>query len=262
MRIGVVGGAGWLGGAIVRSLLESGLVEAGDLTLSCRRTRPDRLAGAFWTGDNQLLADRSDVIILSVRPQDWPSVTLDARGKLVISVMAGVGLAAIGARHRTGRVVRSLPNAAAEVGKAYTPWIGSGEVTDVDRDTVRRIFRACGSEDEVTSEAHMDYMSGLSGTGPAFPSLLAAAMIKGALRHGIPRDVARRAVNALLVGTGALLQHRDQDPIEVVDTFVEYRGLTAAAIETMRAGGFDTAVADGLETAFRMSASWGAENKS
>ena len=257
MRIGVVGGAGWLGGAIVDSLLRVGVVSAGDVTLSHRREPPDRFPGAFWTSDSQVLADRSDVIILSVRPQDWPSVAFDARGKLAISVMAGIGLDAIAEHHKTNRVVRSLPNAAAEVGRAYTPWMGSAGVTEDDKDTVRRIFGACGVEDEVIRESHIDYMSGLSGPGPAFPSLLAAAMMQGAMRHGLSRDVARRAVNSVLIGTGCLLQHRDQDPIDVVDTFVNYRRLTAAAIEKMRAGGFDAAVADGLETAFQISVSWG-----
>lgn len=260
LKIGVVGGGGWLGGAIVTSLLNAGIIRAGDVSLSHRREPPNRFPGAYWTSDSQLLADRSDVIILSVRPQDWPSVLFDAHGKLVVSVMAGIGLSAIGGRHNTGRVVRSLPNAAAEVGKSYTAWIASHGVTQEDKSRIRKIFGACGIEDEVTNEDHIDYMSGLSGTGPAFPALLASAMMQDAIRHGLSRDIARRAVNSVLIGTGCLLQHRDQDPIDVVDTFVNYRGLTAAAIEKMRAGGFDGAVADGLETAFQISVSWGAKS--
>ena len=70
-------------------------VPAGDLTLSCRSDPPGWLPEARWTHDNQALADRSDLIILSVRPQDWPGIEAAAPGKLVVSVMAGVTLAAI-----------------------------------------------------------------------------------------------------------------------------------------------------------------------
>ncbi|RUU70992.1 pyrroline-5-carboxylate reductase, partial [Mesorhizobium sp. M2C.T.Ca.TU.009.01.2.1] len=72
IRLGIVGGAGWLGGAIASAALQASVVSAQDLALSYRSARPDRFAGAFWTDDNQALADRSDVVVLSVRPQDWP----------------------------------------------------------------------------------------------------------------------------------------------------------------------------------------------
>ena len=74
LRIGIIGGNGWIGGAVARALVGTGLVREERLTLSCRSTPPDWLPEAHWTHDNQALADRSDVIILSVRPQDWPAV--------------------------------------------------------------------------------------------------------------------------------------------------------------------------------------------
>jgi len=253
--IGVIGGGGWLGGAIVGSLLEAGLVRPDTLSLSYRRERPDRFPGAFWTTDNQALADRSDVVILSVRPADWPSLSVDAGGKLVISVMAGIGLAAIQDHHRTRRAVRALPNAAAEVGRSYTPWIAAAGATEEDRATVRAIFDACGVQDEVESERDIDYLTGLTGSGPAFPALLAAAMMDDAVSHGLSRATARRAVNMLLVGAGRLLERCEEDPVDTVDAFLGYRGTTAAAIEAMRAAGFDRSVATGLAAAFEKAVS-------
>ena len=130
-------------------MVETGLLPPTGLTLSCRSAPPDWLPEAVWTHDNQALADSVDVVILSVRPQDWPQVRISAEGRLVVSVMAGIPLADISASVGTGRVVRALPNAAAEVGKSYTPWTASAAVTDADRAIVRRIFETCGAEDEV-----------------------------------------------------------------------------------------------------------------
>ncbi|OWO92189.1 pyrroline-5-carboxylate reductase [Rhizobium esperanzae] len=258
LRIGIIGGGGWLGGAIAGSILESGLIDPRNLCLSYRSRQPDRFPDSFWTTDSQELADRSDVILLSIRPDDWYPLALDASDKLVISVMAGIRLGVLSERHKTGRVVRALPNAAAEVGRSYTPWIGAGGVTADDRAIVGAIFEACGSQDEVASESDIDYLTGLSGSGPAFPALLAAAMMSDAVAHGLSAETARRAVNTVLIGAGHLLERRGESPDDTVGAFLDYRGTTAAAIEGMRAAGFDAAVTEGLSAAFKKSVSMGA----
>ncbi|APG83536.1 pyrroline-5-carboxylate reductase family protein [Sinorhizobium americanum] len=257
LKIGIIGGGGWLGGAIAASILDAGLVQPRDLSLSYRREQPHRFAGSFWTTDSQRLADRSDVIIVSVRPADWQPLAVNAGGKLVISVMAGIRLRELAKHHNTDRVVRSLPNAAAEVGKSYTPWIGSEGVNDQDRAIVRATFDACGAQDEVASENDIDYLTGLSGSGPAFPALLADAMMRDAVSRGITPDVARRAVTAVLVGSGRLFEKSGECPAYTVEAFVGYRGTTAAAIEAMRDAGFDAAVRDGLAAAFQKSVDMG-----
>ena len=109
----------------------------------------------------------------------------------------------------------------------------------------------------MASEAEIDYLTGLTGSGPAFPALLAEAMMKHAIAHGLDRDIARRAVNMLMIGSGRLLEGRNDCPGDTVNTFLNYRGTTAAAIEDMRAAGFDTAVARGLEAAFAKSVRMG-----
>ncbi|CAN7764914.1 pyrroline-5-carboxylate reductase [Ensifer sp. NM-2] len=257
LRVGVLGGAGWLGGAIAKAIVGAGVVEPENLSLSYRSERPYRFNRSSWTSDNQALADRSDVIVLSVRPADWPTLNVDAKGKLLISVMAGIRLSALCAHHRTDRVVRALPNAAAEVRKSYTPWIATAGLRKDDRAIVRSIFDACGAQDEVCEEAEIDYLTGLTGSGPAFPALLAEAMMTDAISHGLSPEIAKRAVNTLMVGAGRLLEQRDDCPSETVQTFLDYRGTTAAAIEEMRAAGFDDAVSRGLTAALRKSVGMG-----
>ena len=97
-------------------------------------------------------------------------------------------------------------------------------------------------EDQVPSERQIDYLSGLSGTGPAYPALLAAAMMEDAVAFGVPPEIARRAANAVIVGAGRLLEREDAAPADTVRSFLAYRGVTAADIEAMRGVGFDAAV--------------------
>jgi pyrroline-5-carboxylate reductase len=129
-RVGIIGGGGWLGGAIPRSILNAGVTSSEELTVSYRSEPPTRFHSVHLTKDNQELIDRSDVIFISVHPADWPSITVVARDRLVISVTAGIKLRQLSDRLTAKRVVRSLPNAAAEVGKSNTPWVATRDVDD------------------------------------------------------------------------------------------------------------------------------------
>lgn len=250
IRVGIIGGGGWLGNAICEAILEAGVVEQRTLSLSYRKDRPRRFPDAFWTTDNRELVERSNVVILSVRPQDWPSLKVSIADRLVISVMAGIRLSAICDQHATTRAVRAMPNAAAEVGKSYTPWFASENTSEDDRAIVRTIFDACGEQDEVGSERDLDYLTGLTGSGPAFPALLAAAMVDHAIAFGLTRKVAEKAAITVLTGAGRLMERQPQTPDRLVEAFLDYRGTTAAGIEAMRGAGFDAAVAAGLQNAF------------
>ncbi|MHA6642637.1 pyrroline-5-carboxylate reductase family protein [Mesorhizobium sp. A623] len=248
-RVGIIGGAGWLGSAIAQSLVASGTVDPAKLTCSYRSTRPARPSDWRWTRDNVELVAGSDIIIVSVQPGDWPSLSFRAPEKLVISVMAGIRMASL--RQRTGatRLARALPNAAATVRASYTPIFMHSDMAD-DSATVCSLFEACGSVDLVTDEGLIDYFTGMTGSGPAFPALLAEAMIADALDRGIPSEVARRAAVQTLIGAARIFETQDATPAETVKAFVDYGGTTAAAISKMRELGFGPAVRAGLEAAY------------
>lgn len=250
LKIGLIGGAGWLGSAITSALIEAGVTTAENLTLSYRSQKPDFKARVNLTHDNQALVDASDVVVLCVRPDDWTAVDVNAGGKLVISVIAGVSMERLVGRHRTDRVVRALPNAAAEIRRSFTPWIASAESSDSDRATVRTILGACGIEDEIISERDIDYFTALTGSGPAFPALLADAMTQHAIEHGLTPEVARKAARMVIIGAGGLMERNSLSPSEIVRSFMDYRGTTAAALETMLADGFNAAVANGINAGF------------
>jgi pyrroline-5-carboxylate reductase len=257
LKIGIVGGAGWLGSAIADAMLKAGVLPEDCLGVSYRSQPPGRWPKAFATGDSQSLADWSDVVLLSVRPADWPPLQINASGRLVVSVMAGVTIGQLAAQHQTDRIVRAMPNVFATVGHSYTPWVGSLRLGAEDRLIVNRIFAACGVSEEYAAEADLDYLTGLTGSGPAFPALFAESLIADAIARGISANRARRAVTEMLIGTGRLLELGQQQVGEIVGEFIAYRGTTAAAIDAMRAAGLNNAVSEGLSAALRKSLSMG-----
>jgi pyrroline-5-carboxylate reductase len=86
-RIGIIGGNGWLGSALIRAALDGGIVDPARLTVSSRSGDRRSIAdiGARWTQNNEELVKNSDVVVLSVRPFQFRDLDVDLRGKLVLS---------------------------------------------------------------------------------------------------------------------------------------------------------------------------------
>jgi len=249
--VGIIGGCGWMGRAIGRSMLKAGFVAPNCLILSGR----SRNAGfAEWpdiecTSSNRELMERADVVVLAVHPEQFAAVKIDAHDKLVISIMAGISAGTIQTHAHAQRVVRAMPNAAAEIARSYTPWFAVEGVPLADKVLVQALFETCGVADEVPRETDIDYLTGMTGSGPAFPALLAKAMLVHALAKGIPADIARRAVEGVIAGASQLVARGNESPEQIVQTFLDYRGTTAAALRKMIGAGFAEAVHAGLEAA-------------
>lgn len=253
MRLGIIGATGWLGSALGRAVLEKGVVLASDLVLLNRSgARPEYYGhrDVTWAADVADLVARTDAVVVAVRPEDYAALRLRAPGRLVVSLMAGVPMRAL-AETTGGRVVRAMPNAAAELGQSYTPWLRAPEAAEADRRFVRTLLLAIGTEDEVAGEDQLDYLTGLSGSGAAYPALLAAAMLADARARGLPEHLARRAVEAVVCGGADLLRGRIEAAPALVEAYREYRGTTAAGLDAAEARGFSRCVAEALDAATR-----------
>ncbi|WP_306752997.1 pyrroline-5-carboxylate reductase family protein [Paracoccus actinidiae] len=100
-------------------------------------------------------------------------------------------------------------------------------------------------------ERQIEYSAGVSGTGPAYLALLADALRKHAIANGIAPEIARNAVNAMLIGTGRLVEAQGRCPSDIVGDFLAYQGMTTAALESMMDAGLDRIVSDGVEAALK-----------
>ncbi|MGD9510275.1 MAG: pyrroline-5-carboxylate reductase family protein [Geminicoccaceae bacterium] len=250
-RVGIIGGNGWLGNAIAQALIATEAIDPACLTLSGRSDNRGtaQFPGVHWTKDNDELVDRSSVVVLSVRPDQFAGVHIAASGKLVVSVMASVPAHVIAERTGATEIVRAIPNAAAAIRRSFTPWYATPPVSAENRQLVQALFDPCGEAAEVPLEAHIDYCVGMTGSGAAFPALLAQAMIAHAVAQGLPPAFARRAAKGVVAGASRLLAGENDDPEQIVQAMIDYRGTTAAALEAMIDRGFTKSVAAGLEAA-------------
>lgn len=260
MKIGIIGANGWLGSALGKRLIASGTIRASDLTVLDRvGQRPDYFGynDVVWAQDVADLVTRSEVVVLSVRPEDWRGLDLHAPGRLVISFMAYVELSSLALCG--GRIVRTMPNAAAEFGRSYTSWFAADDVTENDRHWVQAILSSIGTSDELADESQIDVLTALSGSGSAYPALMASAMLAWARTAGLAESIAHRAVDATVCGGAQLLAGRIEGAEGMVSTYRGYRGVTAAGLDAAEDAGFvramkaalDAAVSDSRQKAIR-----------
>ena len=252
--IGIIGGTGWLGAAIAHALLSSNFVDPKGLWISNRSGR--RSSFEAWpdvrfTTDNQELVDACSTVMLSVLPQDFGGVAVDARGQLVISVMAGAPIEAIARNTGAERIVRALPNAAADIKLSFTPWFAALAVTAEDKEFVQSLFGTCGRADEVPTEDQIDYFSALTGPGPAFVAFYMDAMIQHAVRRGVDPKIAELAVKQLFHGAGNMLAASDLSPAQTVRAFIDYAVTTAAGLTTFQASSLSRDIGCGIDAAYQ-----------
>jgi pyrroline-5-carboxylate reductase len=263
--LGVIGGGGWLAGALLRPALSDGIISPEHLILS---SRSGRVSGfEAWpdirtTIDNAGLVENSDIVLLSVRPDDLDAIALDLRGKLVISVMAGIKAAEIAERFGANRIVLAMPNACAEQRLSFTPWCAAGTVTGEDAGFADAFFSASGRAHVVTAEHELAYFTALTGSGPAFPALVADAMIRHAIDAGIAPETADIAVRQLFLGAATLMMAAPETPAAIVETFSAYRGTTAAGLDAMIGADIATPIFRGLSAARQKAEDWSEERRS
>ncbi len=250
--IGIIG-AGKIGGSLITRLSAS---KGFDLMVSdAQREQLERFAdghGVETTSSNRENAERSDLLIIAVKPWDVAPVleevapVIEGEEKAVVSVAAGVPISAIAEKLPEGAaVLRVMPNVCAAMGMGSSVATANGPGRAY-LPTVMEIFRYVGDVIELP-ERLFDAATALHGSGPAYVALFADALVQAGVREGIPRDVAKRLVNGTIAGTAVLLKEKAAHQIR--DEVMTPGGTTAAAFAAMEKAGFVAAVYDGVEAA-------------
>ena len=255
--IGFIGG-GNMGEALARGILAARVVPASSVRVSepdrARRDRLVRTLRVRAAAGNEALVRASDVVVLAVKPALVPRVLAECapaagRGKLFVSVAAGVPLAAIGAGLKAAvRLVRVMPNTPALVGAGATAVAWGPRVTAADRALVRRLFAAMGRVVEV-DESLLDAVTGLSGSGPAYVFTIIQALADGGVREGLPRAVALELAAQTVYGAAKMVLETGASPIALRDQVASPGGTTIRGIAVLEerglAGALMAAVAAG-----------------
>ena len=196
--------------------------------------------------------------VIAVKPHLVTEVLGGLRGvERILSIAAGITTAAMEAACPDARVVRSMPNTPSLVGLGASAVAGGVTATPDDLDWASGILRAVGAV-EVVTEAMLDAVTGLSGSGPAYIFLIAEAMIDGGVAAGLPRNVATTLAIQTLRGAGEMLTG-DASPSELRAGVVTPAGTTAAGLGILEQRAVRSAVIDAIAAARDRSVELGAD---
>jgi pyrroline-5-carboxylate reductase len=243
VKLLVVGG-GKMGQALITGLLSSKWADPDDLgVIEPNEARRTQLAAAFpeLCLFDAPLADSvsSDGgALLAVKPDaaEGACRVLGAIGvKRVVSVVAGMPTARLEVALGDGSIViRAMPNTPALIGKGVTAISGGEMATSADLAWAEEILSAVGTVVRLP-ERHLDAVTGLSGSGPAYVFLVAEALIEAGVLSGLDREVSRTLVTETLVGSAALLAQGDASPESLRAAVTSPGGTTAAGLRALEA---------------------------
>jgi pyrroline-5-carboxylate reductase len=251
-------GAGNMAEALIRGLVRGNHMPASRISASApRQERIDQLARAYGiTGsvDNREIATAAGVVVLSVKPQIIDKVLREIGdqlrpGTLVISIAAGFATEAIESTVAQGvRVVRAMPNTPALVGAGATAISPGKHASESDLATAKAMFDAVGIT-VVLDEVHLDAVTGLSGSGPAYIFLILEALSDAGVKVGLARRNAQLLAAQTVMGAAKMLLETDEHVGRLKDMVTSPGGTAIAGLHTLEQGGLRTTLINAVETA-------------
>lgn len=263
MKLGVIG-CGKMGTALVRGALSSGVVKAGDVlgtdVIAAAREDFTKLTGAKTTAEISEVIKASEVILLCTKPQDSLAalaVFKRGAGKLLISIAAGVKIADL-EKSTPGsvRVIRTMPNTPALVGKGAAAYCLGGRCAEEDALTVAALLGAVGLAVRVP-EKLLDAVTGLSGSGPAYVYLMIEALADGGVMAGLPRADALKLAAQTVSGAAEMVLQTGDHPAKLKDMVTSPGGTTIAGLAVLEGGNVRSALIEAVMAATARAAELG-----
>jgi len=239
-------GAGKLGEALIRGLLDAGALTPERITVTAGSPERGGLLrdqlGVRAAAGNVEAARDADLVLLAVKPQQVGPVLEGLRGalredQLLVSVAASVSIAFIEKRlDRPVPVVRAMPNTAALVKKAITGMARGTHATAEHLEAARTIFAAVGRV-VVVDEKHLDAITGLSASGLAFIYVVIESLAEGGVKMGLPRHLATELAAQTVLGAGAMVLETGAHPALLKDNVTTPAGTTIDGLLQLEEGG-------------------------
>jgi pyrroline-5-carboxylate reductase len=257
-RIAFIGG-GNMARSLVAGLLADGHAPAA-LTVSdpIAEVRA-RLAKAYdihTTDSNAAAVATAEVVVLAVKPQMAPAVCralaphLPQPAPLIISVMAGVTEGAIGAWLGAELpLVRSMPNTPVLVQSGAIGLHANAAASPAQCNLAEEILRAGGLTRWVDSEAQLDAVTAVSGSGPAYFFLLMEALEDAAVAAGLDAEAARLLSIQTALGAARMAMESDESPRQLRERVTSPGGTTERALAVLTEGGLESLVARAVAAA-------------
>ena len=250
MKLGLIG-TGNMAGAIMGGIIKKGIIPAEEIIgsdiMETGRNHVKELYGIQVTADNKEVAEKADILVLSVKPQFYAETIQEIResvreDQMVITIAPGKTLAWLEEQFgKPVRIVRTMPNTPALVGEGMTAACPNQYVTEKDKAYALKLLGAFGKV-EVVPEHMIDAVVAVSGSSPAYVFMLIEAMADGAVAEGMPRAQAYEFAAQAVYGSAKMVLETKKHPGELKDMVCSPAGTTIEAGRVLEQSGFRSAV--------------------
>ncbi|MBW1952676.1 MAG: pyrroline-5-carboxylate reductase [Deltaproteobacteria bacterium] len=257
-RLGIIG-VGNMGESLLKGWLKAGLTEPElirvfDLS-SERRKMARQQYGVQIATDNLDLVRTAEILLLAVKPQGLAQVLAEIRPQvkkshLVISIAAGIPISFLEEFLPTARIIRVMPNTPTMVQAGMAALAPGSRATADDLQLALKLFQAVG-EAVVVEEKHLDAVTGLSGSGPAYVLVFLEALADGGVKMGLTRETALLLAGQTLLGAAQLVLQSQRHPAQLKDSVTSPGGTTIAGLHVLEQGAFRGLVMSAVEAATR-----------
>ena len=253
-------GAGNMAEAIISGLLKSGNYSPGDILAF--DISPDRAHyikekyGILFAESEESLMKSSEYCILAVKPQILSSIENNVYGKkfsgVLVSILAGIEIARLSKIFPQAGIARIMPNSPALVGEGMTCIFYGSRISEEHKNKIEDIFKYIGKT-IVIEEKHMDALTGLSGSGPAYVYQFIEAMADAGVYCGLARKDAYLLAAQTILGSARMFLETDKHPGELKDMVTSPGGTTIEGVKALEKEGFRNAVMEAVISGFEKS---------
>ena len=231
-------GGGNMASAIIGGLIQQGLAAAQVLVVEPFAEARRRLQQQFGVAASEQAGPTlatAGLVVWAVKPQTFKEAAAAVKphvaGALHLSVAAGIRSDSIAGWLGSERIVRSMPNTPALVGKGMTALFARAAVNAADRARVEQVIATTGESLWVDEEKQLDAVTALSGSGPAYVFYFLEAMVRAGDEMGLSAEQARRLAVATFAGASELAR-ASSEPLQVLRERVTSKGGTTYAALT------------------------------
>jgi pyrroline-5-carboxylate reductase len=239
-------GLGKMGSILLQAFCSQNVAKPENIVATVNHSeRVDTLASKFGvqvTTDNRAAVKGADIILLCIKPQVLGEVVAEIgpelrENQLIISIAASVPTSYIEQRIPAKiPVVRAMPNTPSRVGAGMTAFCCGTAVKPSDLEIVHRLFDTVGETLRV-DEKHMDAVTGLSASGPAYIFMVLESLAEGGVKVGLPRDIAMKLAGQTVLGAAKMMLETGDHPALLKDAVATPAGCTVDGILELEEGG-------------------------
>ncbi|WP_034551434.1 pyrroline-5-carboxylate reductase [Carnobacterium funditum] len=258
MKVGFIG-IGNMASAIIKGIIEKNYMNSEDIYLYSR-TKEKLVVFAAETktticSSNEELIANVDIVVLAVKPNVLAEIlpnlssAIEKHHPLLVSIAAGTSLQKltnlIGVKS-TNSIIRVMPNLNSVIGEGMTAVCGNSFSSPEQVQYILGMFKSIGESIELAEKDFSTFIA-IAGSSPAYTFLFIDSLARGAVKNGMPKELATKIAAQAVLGSAKLVLESDQSPWNLIDQVSSPGGTTVAGIVALEDEKFISTVIKGVD---------------